>query len=627
MNRARVSLVLQAFFLLLSMANSETAEVRDALVMFLEKLDPQDIHGRQNWGWNTSSDPCNGSWKGVTCYTDSQTVKRIVLEELNLTGILDASSLCVTKALAVLSLSSNSIIGAFPEEISRCSRLTHVYLHGNTFSGNLPTSLSKLSNLKRIDVSGNMFTGGIPNVSRISGLLSFLAEDNKLSGGIPEFDFSNLEEFNVSNNNLNGSIPNVGGKFNESSFIGNPGLCGMLLSNACPLLPPPTKTGSSFKKDHFLYAACAVIGLIIVSLIAFKLIKSRKYIETKNTSNKGYQEDNTHEKVSSTSSESKAAGGKTSEFSVTSHETGKGASSSLVVLSNQPANGLKFEDLLRSPAELIERGRRGTLYKVILDDGSTLAVKRIKDWDISRADFKKRMQRIDDVKHPNVMPLVAFYCSRQEKLLVYEFQQNGSLFKLLHGSQNGQPFDWGSRMSIAAKISEAMAFMHESLQACGIAHGNLKSSNILLSDKMEPFISEYGLREVENQDHLVLAEIESFQETKSIRGSTAPKNGFKADIYSFGIILLELLTGKLVKNNGYDLARWVNSAIREEWTVEVFDQTLISEGASEEKMVNLLQVALKCINSLTETRPNMREIAGMINSVQEYEEKSIYSDP
>ncbi|KZV39695.1 Leucine-rich repeat protein kinase family protein [Dorcoceras hygrometricum] len=603
------------------MANSETAQVRDALVMFLEKLDPQNTHGRENWGWNTSSDPCNGSWRGVTCYTNSQTVRKIVLEELNLTGTLDASSLCVTKALTVLSLSSNSVVGAFPEEISRCSRLTHVYLHRNRFSGNLPTSLSKLSNLKRIDVSDNEFSGEIPNVARISGLLSFLAEDNKLSGGIPEFDFSNLEEFNVSNNNLNGSIPNVGGKFNESSFLGNPGLCGMPLSNACTLLPPARKTGS-FRKDHFLYAACAGIGLIIVSLIAFIVIKTRRYNEKKGTVNKGVREDNTHEKLSSTSSESKAAGGKTSEFSVTSHETGKG-SSSLVVLSNPTANGLKFEDLLRSPAELIGRGRRGTLYKVIIEDGSTLAVKRIKDWDITRADFMKRMQRIDDVKHPNVMPLVAFYCSRQEKLLVYEFQQNGSLFKLLHGSQNDQLFDWGSRMSIAAKISEAMAFMHESLQACGIAHGNLKSSNILLSDKMEPFISEYGLREVETQDHLDHSEIESFQKNNSI----TRKNAFKADIYSFGIILLELLTGKLVQNNGCDLARWVNSAMREEWTVEVFDEALISEGVSEEKMMNLLQVALTCMDSLAEARPNMRDIARMINSVQEYEEKSIFSDP
>ncbi|CAA3028460.1 probable inactive receptor kinase At2g26730 [Olea europaea subsp. europaea] len=84
------------------------------------------------------------------------------------------------------------------------------------------------------------------------------------------------------------------------------------------------------------------------------------------------------------------------------------------------------------------------------------------------------------------MPVIAYYCSKQEQLLVYEFQQNGSLFRLLHGSQNGQLFDWGSRLSVAARIAEALAFMHEELQRDGIAHGNLKSSNILLNNGMNP---------------------------------------------------------------------------------------------------------------------------------------------
>ncbi|KAJ0527724.1 putative protein kinase RLK-Pelle-LRR-III family [Helianthus annuus] len=95
---------------------------------------------------------------------------------------------------------------------------------------------------------------------------------------------------------------------------------------------------------------------------------------------------------------------------------------------------MRFEDLLRAPAELIGRGKHGSLYKVLPSGGGVpLVVKRIKDWEISRVEFKKRMQRIDQVKHPKVLPLVAYYCSKQEKLLVYEFQQNGSLSKLLHG--------------------------------------------------------------------------------------------------------------------------------------------------------------------------------------------------
>lgn len=158
--------------------------------------------------------------------------------------------------------------------------------------------------------------------------------------------------------------------------------------------------------------------------------------------------------------------------------------------------------------------------------------------------------------------------------------------------------------------------MQEGLNAHGIAHGNLKSSNILLNDEMEPYISEYGLSESENQDRSFLDSLQSENNHIII-------NGYQADIYSFGVILLELLTGKLVQNNGFELARWVNSAIREEWTVEIFDKALVSEGASEERMVGLLQVALKCING---ARPSMREVAVMINSIKENEDKSIASD-
>ncbi|KAI3464060.1 hypothetical protein Pfo_020723 [Paulownia fortunei] len=417
------------------MANAETTEVRDALVQFMGMLSPGSNQRELNWGWNRSSDPCNNGWKGVTCYSDSATIKKIVLDELNLTGVLDAASLCATKALMVLSLNSNNVVGTLPEEISNCSRLTHIYLHGNNFSGSLPGSLSRLSNLKRVDISDNGFSGDIPDVSRISGLLTFLAEINQLSGNIPKFDFSNLEEFNVSNNNLSGPIPDVGGRFNGTSFLGNPGLCGKPLPNACPPsppVPPPARKKGSSNKDYFIYSGYALIGLIIVCLVAFKLIKKGTPKEKENVAKKGFQTYSAHDKVSSTSSESKAAGENRSEFSITSVESGRG-SSSLVVLSSPVVSGLKFEDLLRSPAELLGRGRHGSLYKVTINEGVTLAVKRIRDWDISRDDFKKRMQRIDQAKHPNVMPIVAFYCSRQEKLLVYEFQENGSLFRLLHG--------------------------------------------------------------------------------------------------------------------------------------------------------------------------------------------------
>ena len=99
---------------------------------------------------------------------------------------------------------------------------------------------------------------------------------------------------------------------------------------------------------------------------------------------------------------------------------------------------------------------------------------------------------------------------------------------------------------------------------------------------------------------------------------------FKADVYGFGVILLELLTGKTVQNNGgMSLPTWVQAVVREEWTVEVFDKHLISEGASEERMVNVLQVAIKCTSQSAGDRPTIKQTAVMINAIRDEEERSI----
>ncbi|KAF5734181.1 putative serine-threonine protein kinase plant-type [Tripterygium wilfordii] len=149
--------------------------------------------------------------------------------------------------------------------------------------------------------------------------------------------------------------------------------------------------------------------------------------------------------------------------------------------------------------------------------------------------------------------------------------------------------------------------MHEELWEDGIAHGNLKSLNILFNNAMEPQISEYGLMSVDNENHSL-------------------QNSFKVDMYNFGLILFELLTGKLVHSNGIDLVKWVHSFVREEWTVAVFDIVMVSEGASEERMVQMFQVALKCINPSAGDRPAINQVLRMLNAIKDEEERSISSE-
>uniref|UniRef100_J3MX27 Protein kinase domain-containing protein n=1 Tax=Oryza brachyantha TaxID=4533 RepID=J3MX27_ORYBR len=192
--------------------------------------------------------------------------------------------------------------------------------------------------------------------------------------------------------------------------------------------------------------------------------------------------------------------------------------------------------------------------------------------------------------------------------------------------------DWPARLHIAAKIADGMAFMHDALRGDGananlsfseedeasafdggaVAHGNLKASNVLFTAAMEPRISEYGVTAPPQ--------------------SSAPSDAAAhcADVRAYGVLLLELLTGKATAD-GAELARWVTSVIREEWTAEVFDRVMLSAGgagddvASEQRMVRLLQIAMRCVDA-SSPPPTMREVAGMVNAICEEDGRSVSSE-
>ncbi|RDX69899.1 putative inactive receptor kinase, partial [Mucuna pruriens] len=600
---------------LLNKTNCVEYEVKRTLIQFLAQVSGNDSQHNSTLVWKQDSDPCKDLWQGVYCDPQNMSIKRLLLDRLNLSGTLDVAMLCNLQSLAAsltfLSLDGNQISGMIASEIGKCKQLTRLHLSGNQLAGDLPSSLAMLYNLKRLDISNNELSGPLPDLSRISGLNMFLAQNNHLRGTIPAFDFSNFDQFNVSFNNFRGHIPNVHGYFSADSFLGNPELCGDPLPKNCSGKPMPLseaqaseESKGSSKEQILMYSGYAALGVVIVLFVVLKLCR-RKKIEALNGV---VATDGGVEKPSNVSSENKVEVSR-SEFSVTA-ESGT-VSQSLIVLSRPAAIELRLEDLLKAPAELIGRGKNGSLYKVMLDNGIMVVVKRIKDWSISSHDFKQRMQILSQAKHPRVLSPLAFYCSKHEKLLVYEYQQNGSLFKLLHGTP--KTFDWTSRLGIAATIAEALAFMHQELGHHGIIHGNLKSSNIMLNKNMEPCISEYGVIAMDDERGSPFA---SHFDAGSL-------DILKGDVYGFGVILLELLTGKLVKSNGIDLPDWVQSVVREEWTGEVFDRSLISEYASEERMVNLLQVAIRCVNRSPEARPSMNQVSLMINTIKEDEEKSL----
>ncbi|KAL4185485.1 hypothetical protein AMTRI_Chr10g6180 [Amborella trichopoda] len=617
--------ILIIIMLLIQRSTQEEEDVKVALITFLTNLSGPNSTPPLNW--SASSDPCAGGWQGITCYPGTLTIKSVLLEGMNLSGKLDAASLCKAQSLKVLSVQNNSISSAIPAEISNCTKMTHLYLNRNLFSGALPASLAEMNNMKKLYLSNNDLTGNLPDFSKISGLASFLAENNQLTGELPEFHFSNFGEFNVSNNNFTGAIPESADVLDASSFAGNPNLCGKPLPKACDSPSPKKKTNSKSSSEAeklVMFSGYLILGIFIAFFIVFWILRGRK-----KTAN-GEIEDIEGKKGAITSESKSKTSSKTpanrSEYSISSlsNENVATLSSSLFVLEAQKLQTLRFEDLLRAPAELLGKGRHGSLYKVTMGDGSYLAVKRIKDSALSCEEFKRRMARIDKVKHPNVLNASAFYCSKQEKLVVYEFLQNGSLFDILHGRQQGRIFGWTPRLTVAASIAQGLAYMHDKLSEERVAHGNLKSSNILFNQNMDPCITEYGVNFIDTDNQETSGHSSGYIAPESGKGLS--KFTLEADVYSFGVLLLEVLTGKLVQNNGFDLAKWVHSVVSEEWTAEVFDKALMDEGASEQRMVALLQVAVQCVSISPDCRPQMAQVSAMINNIKEDEDKSTTSE-
>ncbi|CAN6224304.1 unnamed protein product [Urochloa humidicola] len=672
----------------------ESPEARESLVKFLTALTGGDGQAAVRLGWNASVDPCGAgttattsSWGDtVKCFEDTSEnvgkVKKIQLQNKGLNGTIDAALLCALPAVRVLILQGNAIRGGIPAGISACSGLTHLIASGNQLSGSLPPSLAQLNTLHVIEVARNNLSGELPGDLAKLRLERFMANDNHFSGAIPDFDLTGFSDFNVSNNNLTGRIPEKTGKFGVDRFSPNAaGMCGKPMFAACPPSPSPlppssdpdsVDDGGQGKDTHkkrtvpkiVMYLGYVLLGVAILAFVLYKICsrKNRGKLGRKPKSGGGKGVHDSSRFTTTTTTTTASVSPRKSAYSMpTSAEQsavaaagGAPPSASLVVLRRSgtasitsaaaaaAAKDLRFEDLLKSPAELLGRGRFGSSYKVVVPGGAALAVKRVKDAAVDEDAFRRRMERVGRAKHPAVLPPLAFYCAMQEKLVVYEFQTNGSLAKLLHGSiESSQgPVDWPARLHIAAKVADGMAFMHTTLRGDGansnssssgeetaaaaadgpIAHGNLKATNILFTAGMDPCISEYGV---------------TAPALPATSGAAAA--AFRADVFAFGVLLLELLTGKATseRGDGAELARWVTSVIREEWTAEVFDRALLSgggggggaDGSSEHRMVRLLQVAMRCVDASPDLGPppNMREVAGMVNAIARDEDERSFS--
>ncbi|KAL4365771.1 hypothetical protein AHAS_Ahas07G0139400 [Arachis hypogaea] len=577
---------------------------------------------RLNWSATT---PICTSWTGVICNANQTRVIGVHLPGIGLKGLIPSKTIGKLDALITLSLHSNGLRGNLPSDIFSIPSLQYVHLQHNNFSGLIPSFVSP--KLVVFDVSFNNFSGSIPptfqNLRRLTWLY---LQKNSLSGVIPEFNLPMLKFLNLSYNNLNGSVPDSIKQFPYTSFVGNSLLCGPPL-NHCSAISPSLSPSSSpvyqplspetnqnqkatASKERFGIAtilALVIGGCAFLSLLV--LFISVCCLKRKNSETSGILKGKT------------SCAGKT-EVSKSFGSGVQAAEKNKLFFFEGFTNSFDLEDLLKASAEVLGKGSYGTTYKATLEDGTAVVVKRLREVVAGKKEFEQQMELVGRIgRHPNVVPLRAYYYSKDEKLVVYNYMPGGSLFSLLHGNRGigRTPLDWDSRMKIAFGLAKGIAFIH-SQGGPKFTHGNIKSTNLLITQELDGCITDVGLTPLMNtpptmsraNNYLAPEVIESRKITP------------KSDVYSFGVILLELLTGKTpLGYAGYedmvDLPRWVRSVVREEWTAEVFDVELLRGNYVEEEMVQMLQIALACVAKVAENRPRIDEAVRTIEEIRQPE--------
>ncbi|KAK4750313.1 hypothetical protein SAY87_027762 [Trapa incisa] len=527
------------------------------------------------------------------------------------------------QTLEYLDLSYNQLRGKVPDEIGEMVALQVLELSHNHLSGEIPSSLGKLKEMGVFDASHNRLQGQIPD------------------------SFSNLSflvQIDLSNNELTGQIPQRGqlSTLPASQFADNPGLCGVPLpecksDEVSASAAPGTVRREGKKSSTAPWANSIVLGILIsVASVCILIVGAvamrarRREVE-----------------------EAKMLGSLQACHAATTWKIDKEKEplSINVATFQRQLRKLKFSQLIEatdgfSAAALIGCGGFGEVFKATLKDGSSVAIKKLIRLSCQGdREFMAEMETLGKIKHRNLVPLLGYCKVGEERLLVYEFMEFGSLDEVLHG--RSKPHDrsiltWEIRKKIARGAAKGLCFLHHNCIP-HIIHRDMKSSNVLLDHEMDARVSDFGMARL-------ISALDTHLSVSTLAGTPGyvPPEYYqsfrctaKGDVYSLGVVLLELLTGKRPTDKDdfgdTNLVGWVKMKVREGRQMEVIDHDLLAETATTattvkgaavtteedveaqaeevKEMVRYLEITLQCVDDFPSRRPNMVQVVAMLRDL------------
>ncbi|GMI92653.1 pollen receptor like kinase 3 [Hibiscus trionum] len=609
----------------------------DALIKFKDSF----THGNLiSWIPGPGISPCQ--WFGVMCH--GKDIIGLHLTDLHLAGTIDVQPLLHLRHLRSISFMRNSFSGPIPL-FNKLGSLKAIYLSHNQFNGEIPNHyFASMRSLKKVWLSENKFTGHIPeSVMQLPHLLELHLEGNHFSGPIPPLKYPNvLTSFNISLNHLEGEIPESLAKFGVNSFRGNLGLCGKPVAKDCVASSPPpsgkihnqnqTETDRAKAKakaisdGKVILVATTIFFLlcIVIASLISATRRTKKDDKKKGVVSKGSVKDEVlpvqlaPESIHRRSGESNRRSKSGSRRDSTSSSTKSGMTDMVMVNDEKGEFGL--QDLMKAEAEVLGNGLFGSAYKAKLSSGLSVVVKRMKGMNrLGKDAFDAEIRRFGKLKHCNVLTPLAYYFRKEEKLIVSSYMPKGSLSYILHGKKDlaHAKLNWPTRLKIVKGIARGLGFIHTEFATYELPHGNLKSSNVLITETYEPLLSDYAFQPMASPS-TVAQVLFAYKSPEYLQYQQVSQ---KSDVYCLGIVILEIMTGKLPSQylsdgkSGIDIVQWVQTSISEDQALELVDPEIASNASSTDNMFRLLEIGVACVESNPDKRLPLNEAITRIEEI------------